>query len=136
MAMSGRDDAVRLMVQLGWPITERGGDIDGSALNWAVFRGRPELAEFLLAHGATFRETHGYNSDVLGTLAWASNNQPRADGDWPGCASALLAHGMPGATVAPGIEQSAETRTLSIDGRVLSFPADVADVLLGPAHST
>lgn len=134
VAMSGRDDAVRLMVELGWPITERGGDIDGSALNWAVFRGRPELAEFLLEHGATYRETHGYNSDVLGTLAWASNNQPRADGDWPRCASALLAHGMPGGTLAPGVEQSADTPTLSIDGRVQSFPADVADVLLGASH--
>src|SRR5688572_1679272 len=131
LAMSGRDDAVKLMVELGWPITERGGDIDGSALNWAVFRGRPELTEFLLEHGATFRERHGYNSDVLGTLCWASNNQPRADGDWPGCAAALLAHGMPGATLAPGSEQSGETLMLSIDGRIQSFPVDVADVLLG-----
>jgi ankyrin repeat protein len=131
LAMSGRDDAVKLMVELGWPITERGGDIDGSALNWAVFRGRPELTEFLLEHGATFRERHGYDSDVLGTLCWASNNQPRADGDWPGCAAALLAHGMPGATLAPGVEQSAENPTLSIDGRTVRVPAEVADVLLG-----
>ena len=131
LAMSGRDDAVKLMVTLGWPITARGGDIDGSALNWAVFRGRPELAEFLLEHGATFREPHGYNSDVLGTLCWASNNQPRADGDWPRCAAALLAHGMPGATLAPGSEQLRETLTLSIDGRTMTFPVEVADVLLG-----
>jgi ankyrin repeat protein len=131
LAMSGRDDAVRLMVELGWPITERGGDIDGSALNWAVFRGRPELTEFLLEHGATFREPHGYNSDVLGTLCWASNNQPRHDGDWPRCAAALLAHGMPGATLAPGADPSTETVTLSIDGRIASFPVEVADVLLG-----
>ena len=130
LAMSGRDDAVRLMVELGWPIAERGGDIDGSALNWAVFRGRPELTEFLLQHGATFRETHGYNSDVLGTLSWASHNQPRADGDWPRCAAALLAHGMPGATLAPGVAQSADAPTLSIDGRTVTFPAEVADVLL------
>ena len=131
MAMSGRDDAVRLMVKLGWPITARGGDIDGSALNWAVFRGRPGLTEFLLEHGATFREPHAYNSDVIGTLAWASINQPRGDGDWPGCAAALLAHGMPGASLLPDTDAARPLRKLLIDGRTLWFTEDVAEVLLG-----
>ncbi|HET7812072.1 MAG TPA: ankyrin repeat domain-containing protein [Steroidobacteraceae bacterium] len=132
LAMSGRDDAVRLMVTLGWPIAERGGDIDGSALNWAVFRGRPELAEFLLRHGASFREQHGYHSDVIGTLSWASVNQPRRDGDWPGCAAALLAHGLPVATPVPGTDPGEPTRRLLVDDRVFHFPEDVAEVLLGP----
>jgi ankyrin repeat protein len=130
VAMSGRDDAVRLMVELGWPIAERGGDIDGSALNWAVFRGRPELAEFLLAHGASFRERHGYDSDVLGTLGWASLNEPRADGDWPGCAAALRAHGLPRGTLLPEQGPDKSFRALSVDGRSMLFPADVAEVLL------
>jgi hypothetical protein len=130
MAMAGRDDAVRLMVALGWPIAERGGDIDGSALNWAVFRGRPELADYLLRHGASFRETHGYGSDVIGTLCWASQNEPRADGDWPGCAAALLAHGMPAARPVPDAPPQERFRTVSIDGRTATFPEDVAEVLL------
>ena len=131
LAMSGRDDAVRLMVELGWPIATRGGDIDGSALNWAVFRGRPELAEFLLEHGASFRESHGYGSDVLGTLCWASINQPRADGDWEGCAAALLGHGLPPVTAATVDTTQPGMRTLHIDGRDFTFPAEIADVLLG-----
>jgi ankyrin repeat protein len=131
LAMSGRDDAVRLMVELGWPIAERGGDIDGSALNWAVFRGNPALTEFLLNHGASFREPHGYGSDVVGTLAWASFNRPRKNGDWPRCAAALLAHGMPGAQPAPGADQSKPERLLLIDGRTMTFPEEVAEVLLG-----
>lgn len=130
LAMSGRDAAVRLMVQLGWPIGTRGGDIDGSALNWAVFRGRPELTEFLLAHGATFREPHGYGSDVLGTLAWASLNQPRVDGDWPGCAAAMLRHGLPKATLLPDVRQAKFHRAVRIDGRDVVFPEEVAEVLL------
>lgn len=130
LAMSGRDDAVRLMVDLGWPIATRGGDIDGSALNWAVFRGRPELAEFLLQRGASFREPHGYQSDVLGTLCWASINEPRNDGDWPGCASAMLAHGLPPATLAE-IQASPPLRTVHIDGRTVSVPPEVAAMLLG-----
>lgn len=131
LAMSGREDSVRLMVELGWPIATRGGDIDGSALNWAVFRGRPELAEFLLEHGATFREPHGYNSDVLGTLSWASINQPRNDGDWPGCAAAMLRHGLPAATPLPDSQQQKPFRTVRIDGRDATFPEDVAEILLG-----
>jgi hypothetical protein len=130
--MSHRDDAVRLMVELGWPIATRGGDIDGSALNWAVFRGRPELADFLLAHGASFRERHGYGSDVLGTLSWASLNEPRGDGDWPGCAAVLLAHGLPCAS-APSEPGSQHQRTVEIDGRTMTFRTDVAEVLLGEA---
>lgn len=128
LAMSGRDDAVRLMVELGWPIATRGGDIDGSALNWAVFRGRPEIAEFLLEHGADYREPHGYGSDVLGTLCWASTNQPRNDGDWVGCAEALVRHGLPPASE---VETSGSLSTVLIDGRRATMPTEVADVLLG-----
>lgn len=131
LAMSGRDDSVRLMVELGWPIATRGGDIDGSALNWAVFRGRPELTEFLMAHGASFREPHGYGSDVLGTLSWASVNEPRNDGDWPGCAAAMLKHGLPKATPGPDSHSTGTYRTVIVDGRSVTVPEEVADVLLG-----
>ena len=130
MAQGGREDAVRLMVELGWPIATRGGDIDGSALNWAVFRGHPSLTEFLLERGASFRESHRYGSDVIGTLSWASTNQPHGEGNWPRCASLLLAHGMPQATPLPDDEQAKPLRTLSIDGRKFHFPDEVAEILL------
>jgi ankyrin repeat protein len=131
LAMSGRDDAVRLMVELGWPIAERGGDIEGSALNWAVFRGRAELTEFLLEHGASFREPHRYGSDVLGTLSWASINQPRSDGDWPGCAAAMMRHGLPRAQPADQADLADSLRALNIDGRKVIVTEEVAEVLLG-----
>lgn len=129
LAMSGRDDAVRLMVELGWPLATRGGDIDGSALNWAVFRGRAELTEYLLAHGASFREPHRYGSDVLGTLSWASINRPHNDGDWPGCAAAMIRHGLPRGQLAESPDRADSLRALLIDGRTMSFSEEVADVL-------
>ena len=95
LASVGNDDAVKLMVELGWPIAVRSGDIDGSALNWAAFRGNAPLAAFLLAHGAHYDERHGYNDNVYGTLSFASRNHIRDDGDWLGCAKALIGAGSP-----------------------------------------
>ena len=116
--------AATLMVRLGWPVAARGGDWDTTALNLAVFRGDAGLAAFLLEHGASWRETHGYGGDVCGTLSWASCNEPVATGDWAGCARALLAHGMPGGKPDGG-------EMVSVDGRPMPFPEDVREVLLG-----
>lgn len=95
LAAEGCGDGVRLMVEVGWPIATRGGDITGSALNQAVFRGDSALAAFLLAHGAHYDELHGYHDNVYGTLSFASRNGISADGDWLGCAMALIDSGAP-----------------------------------------
>lgn len=95
LAQEGRDEAVRLMIEMGWPIDVRGGDWDATALNLAVFRGNANLAQFLLEHGARWTEEHGYKDNVMGTLSHASRARPAETGDWKACARVLVAHGMP-----------------------------------------
>jgi ankyrin repeat protein len=84
LAAEGCDEAVRLMVEVGWPVGVRGGDIDGSA-----------LAAFLLTHGAHYDERHDYDDNVYGTLSCASRKAIAANGDWLGCAKALIESGAP-----------------------------------------
>ena len=122
----GSGTAARVMVELGWPIAVQGGDWKASALNLAVLRGDASLVEFLLAHGASWREQHGHGDDVLGTLSWTSVNQPVANGDWAACARALVAHGAPVA-----VRDPAGGETVIIDGRRARFSEEVTEVLLG-----
>ena len=95
LAAARNDPAVRVMVELVWPIEARGGGWDASALNQAVFNGDAELARFLLEHGASWTERHGYGGNVHGTLSFASRNHDAGTGDWAGCARALVDHGLP-----------------------------------------
>lgn len=126
LAASGAREAVTVMVALGWPIAIRGGDWNASALNHAVFRGDAELAGFLLDHGASWEEEHGFGDNACGTLSWASRNEPEPGGDWAGCAEALVAHGMPRGRHDPG-----GSGDIVIGGQARPFSDEVAEVLLG-----
>jgi hypothetical protein len=95
-------------------------------LNHAVFRGDAGLARFLLEHGASWKERHGFGDTVCGTLSWASVNEPEGVGDWLGCAEALVAHGMP--TAYPDPEGSG---SVVINGQRKDFSDEVTDFLLG-----
>ncbi|RSZ37230.1 MULTISPECIES: ankyrin repeat domain-containing protein [unclassified Variovorax] len=127
LAAQGCAGAVKLMVELGWPIATRGGDWDASALNKAVFRGDAGLVRFLLEHGASWQEQHGFGDNACGGLSWASCNEPPdGEGDWLGCAQALVAHGMPAARPDP-----ASPDWLLVGGRRYVFSDEVTDYLLG-----
>jgi hypothetical protein len=125
LAEAGCADAVRLMVDLGWPITVRGGDWSASALNQAVFRGNAPLAQYLMERGAGWREEHGFGDNVCGTLSWASWNRPVPDGDWAACADALMDHGLPQVSRDPS-----SPGAVLVGGKRYLFSDEVTDVLL------
>lgn len=113
-------------MNLGWPIAVRGGDWQASALNHAIFRGDANLTQFLLDHGASWTEQHGWDDNVCGTLGWASCGEPAERGDWLGGAQVLVARRMP--TARPDPEGVA---TVRINGRSKRFSDEVTDSLLG-----
>jgi len=125
LAAAGATAAVRVMVDLGWPIEATGGEWSASALNQAVFRGDRELTRFLLDRGASWRAEHGFGDDVSGTLCWASLNRPVEGGDWSGCAEVLLAYGMPAVR-----RDRTDPHTVIMEGRPRQFSEDVTRVLL------
>ena len=91
-----------------------------------MFRGDKDLVALLLSHGASWREGHGYGSDVLGTLSWACVNGPTVTGDpdWGGCARAIVEAGLP-----PGRPDPAVSDHVLLDGRSMPFSDEVAEVL-------
>lgn len=97
LAAIGAIDAVRAMLDLGWP-REVKTAWHATALNLAIFQGDAALVSLLLDAGADWRTTHGFGDNVLGTLAFASQAAEIADPaprDYVGCVRALIAHGVP-----------------------------------------
>lgn len=125
LAAQGCRAGVMCMVELGWPVATRAGDWDASALNLAVFRGDAVLARFLLVHGASWQEPHGYGDNVCGSLSWGSCNAPEPGGDWLGCAEALVAQGMPAALPDPS-----GTDGVLVGGKRYVFSDEVTQYLL------
>lgn len=118
LAGLGRHDAVRLMLELGWP-REVKSAWDATALNLAVYQGDARMAAVLLDYGADWRTPHGYKDNVVGTLSHSSRNPPEnPDGprDFVGCARVLLEHGVP----VPGEEYcfSAEVEAVFDEARL------------------
>ena len=91
-AQAGHYEAVRLMLDLGFPVATKG-DWQASALNQAAFRGDVAMVKLLLAHGARPDERNGYGGDAFGSAIWPYLNDPVAGADYLGVVRALLEAG-------------------------------------------
>jgi ankyrin repeat protein len=90
-ARDNNNEAVRLMLDAGWPPDARG-QHNGTALHWACFHGNAAMARELLRHGAPVNvKGEEYNATPLG---WARHGSVHGwyskTGDYDGTIKALL----------------------------------------------
>ncbi len=87
----GRDDTVRLMVSLGWPLTHEG-EWGGTPLHWAAWNGRVDMVHLLVDAGAPVNHRDArYGSSPIAWAAHGSRFCPRAnDDDYPAIVHLLI----------------------------------------------
>lgn len=102
-AQSNNVQAVRLMLQGGWPVDTLG-DMGATALHWAAFNGNAEMIREILRYHPTLEiKSQDYPSTALSWAIFASGNGPRREtGDFVVSVRALLAAG---ATVPENAEE-------------------------------
>jgi ankyrin repeat protein len=124
-AWSNRLAAVRLLLQLDFPVDEAGGT-DGSPLNRACICGYVEIARLLIAHGASLTQRNVYGGVPLTACIWGSLNFRAYDGDYPATAEALLSAGaaLPDAPAgSPEVQEVLHRRLAARDSQVRSGKA-------------
>jgi ankyrin repeat protein len=70
----GRTQAVRAMLELGFPLEAEGGDFRGTGLNHAAAAGHPDTVRCFLEHGADPEIENEHGGTALGGLAWLSTH--------------------------------------------------------------
>jgi ankyrin repeat protein len=93
-AQNNNVQAVRLMLEAGWPV-DAPGEAGATALHWAGFHGNAEMArEILRFHPALELKSREYAGTALAWALYGSGNGWRRDtGDYVGTVQALLEAG-------------------------------------------
>ena len=101
-AQSNNVQAVRLMLEAGWPV-DTPGEMGATALHWAAFNGNSEMTADILRFGPALElKSAEYPSTALSWAVYASGNGWRRDsGDFVGTVRLLL---QAGAIVPPNVE--------------------------------
>jgi ankyrin repeat protein len=102
-AQSNNTEAVRLMLEAGWPV-DTAGNMGATALHWAGFNGNAEMTRQILRfHPALEMKSKEQESTALGWAVFGSGNGwHRESGDFAGTVRALL---EAGASVPPHAEE-------------------------------
>ncbi|MEK3724667.1 ankyrin repeat domain-containing protein [Paenibacillus sp. FSL H8-0034] len=100
--------AVRTMLEAGFPADSRRDDKDFTALHNAAMRGNGEAVQLLLAYGASAHLTHGYGGNALDSCMWGSVHFRDQAGDYSAVAEQLLQAGVPLPNEASGSEDVKE----------------------------
>jgi len=102
-AQNNNTNAVRLMLEAGWPVDTQG-DMGATALHWAGFNGNAEMTrEILRFHPALELKSREHEGNALGWAIYGSGNGwHRGTGDFVGTIQALL---QAGAILPPHAEE-------------------------------
>jgi len=93
-AQNNNTNAVRLMLEAGWPVDTQG-EMGATALHWAGFNGNAEMTrEILRFHPALELKSREHDGTALGWAVYGSGNGwHRGTGDFVGTIQALLEAG-------------------------------------------
>ncbi len=93
-AKNNNTQAVRLMLEAGWPVNTPG-EAGATALHWAGFNGNSEMARVILKFGPELeKKSQEYSDSAFGWTVYGSGNGwHRDDGDYVGVVQALRAAG-------------------------------------------
>jgi hypothetical protein len=102
-AQNNNTNAVRLMLEAGWPVDTQG-EMGATALHWAGFNGNAEMTrEILRFHPALELKSREYEGTALGWAIYGSGNSwHRGTGDFVGTIQALM---QAGAILPPHAEE-------------------------------
>jgi ankyrin repeat protein len=93
LAISHRTAAVRALLAAGMPVDARG-ELGGTALHWACWKGYADLVKVLLDYGASLTlEDHQFHGIPAGWFAHGLQNCAEGGGDYAQVAKLLLGAG-------------------------------------------
>lgn len=89
-----RADAVRLMLEVGFPADACRNDHKMTALHRAAAQGDDKIVRLLLAHGAAVDLLNGFGGTPLNSCIWGSLHIRDPEGDYAATAESLIAAGV------------------------------------------